>query len=289
MSIQSEITRLTTAKADIKAAIEDKGVTVGSETLDQYPSLIEAIPQGSSKHQWTGHVDHDGLIEAGWTEDEIALIQANVCWDEEYDDYYKVDVCEYYKGSSINNTARIAMLTNHNRTCNSDITIRTCVIVSSVALADHLFNGCSSLTSVDVSGFDTSNVTNMSRMFFMDAALRDIDMTGCDTSKVTDMTFMFYQTYNLRELTGVLDMSSVTNTNQMFIMAESLTTISISNLGVALSLSSCTKLSHDSLTYLINHLKTVTSATTLTLGATNLAKLTDDEKQVAIDKGWTLA
>ena len=39
----------------------------------------------------------------------------------------------------------------------------------------------------------------------------------------------------------------------------------------------------------INGLQTVTSSQALTLGSTNLAKLTDAEKKVATDKGWTLA
>ena len=39
----------------------------------------------------------------------------------------------------------------------------------------------------------------------------------------------------------------------------------------------------------INGLQTVTSTKTLTLGSTNLAKLTDEEKQIATNKGWTLA
>ena len=39
----------------------------------------------------------------------------------------------------------------------------------------------------------------------------------------------------------------------------------------------------------INGLQTVTSTRTLTLGETNLAKLTEAEKQIATDKGWTLA
>lgn len=39
----------------------------------------------------------------------------------------------------------------------------------------------------------------------------------------------------------------------------------------------------------INGLQTVTTKPTLTLGTTNLAKLTDEEKKVATDKGWTLA
>ena len=39
----------------------------------------------------------------------------------------------------------------------------------------------------------------------------------------------------------------------------------------------------------INGLQTVTTTQKLTLGATNLAKLTDGEKKIATDKGWTLA
>lgn len=48
MSIASEISRLQSAKAAIRSAIDDKGVTVPSfYTLDQYADLIEAIPTGS--------------------------------------------------------------------------------------------------------------------------------------------------------------------------------------------------------------------------------------------------
>ena len=49
MSISSEITRLTQAKADIKTAIENKGVTVPTNAkLDDYPELIDDIEQGST-------------------------------------------------------------------------------------------------------------------------------------------------------------------------------------------------------------------------------------------------
>ena len=61
------------------------------------------------------------------------------------------------------------------------------------------------------------------------------------------------------------------------------------NFKVSFSLSDSTELTHDSLMVVINGLQTVTTTQTLTLGSTNLAKLTDDEKKVATDKGWTLA
>ena len=47
MSIATEITRLNNAKASIKSAIENKGVTVPSSTkLDGYASLVSSIPSG---------------------------------------------------------------------------------------------------------------------------------------------------------------------------------------------------------------------------------------------------
>lgn len=53
--------------------------------------------------------------------------------------------------------------------------------------------------------------------------------------------------------------------------------------------SGCAKLTHKSLMSIVNATATILNAQTLTLGTTNLAKLTDAEKAIAIDRGWTLA
>lgn len=62
-------------------------------------------------------------------------------------------------------------------------------------------------------------------------------------------------------------------------------------IGQNLSMSACTKLTHDSLMNIIEHLydySTDTSGTThtLTLGSTNLEKLTDEEIEIIEMKGW---
>lgn len=57
----------------------------------------------------------------------------------------------------------------------------------------------------------------------------------------------------------------------------------------AINLSWSPLLTHDSLMSVINHLATVSTTKTLTIGTTNLAKLTDAEKAIATQKGWTLA
>ena len=56
MSVASEISRLQTAKADLKTAIEGKGVTVPSSTkLDSYADLVESISGGG------GNPDVEGI------------------------------------------------------------------------------------------------------------------------------------------------------------------------------------------------------------------------------------
>jgi surface protein len=60
-----------------------------------------------------------------------------------------------------------------------------------------MFSGCSALTSIDVSGFDTSNVTSMAYMFSGCSGLTSIEVSGFDTSNVTDMHGMFGGCKNL--------------------------------------------------------------------------------------------
>ena len=62
------------------------------------------------------------------------------------------------------------------------------------------------------------------------------------------------------------------------------------NLQTSLNLSACAKLSRETLVKLFNDtLEPVTTTQTITLGSTLLAKLTDEDKKIATDKGWTLA
>ena len=55
MSIANEIQRLQRAKADIKAAIEQKGVTVGDGTIDTYAKKIGQISSSGGGDAPTGY------------------------------------------------------------------------------------------------------------------------------------------------------------------------------------------------------------------------------------------
>ena len=55
----------------------------------------------------------------------------------------------------------------------------------------NMFYSCSGLTSLDLTGFNTSAVTNMASMFSSCSGLTSLDLTGFDTSAVTNMGEMF--------------------------------------------------------------------------------------------------
>ena len=182
---------------------------------------------------------------------------------------------------------------------------------SNVISMSYMFMDCTSLTTIPQ--LNTSNVKDagMHKMFYNCQALTSIPLL--DTSKVTDMGFMFY---NCRALTTIplLDTSKVTNMNSMFSGCTNLTTIPaldvsnvtdmtymfagddynlksilMTNIGADLNISNSAQFERSDLLVILNNLKTVTETKTLTMGATNLAKLTEEDKAIATNKGWTLA
>jgi len=93
-----------------------------------------------------------------------------------------------------------------------------------------MFNGCSSLTSLDVSSFDTSNVTDMGSMFSGCSSLTSLDLSHFDTSNVTTMGSMFSNCSSLTNLDlSNFDTSNVTNMRSMFWECSSLTNLDLSN------------------------------------------------------------
>lgn len=72
---------------------------------------------------------------------------------------------------------------------------------SNVENMSYMFYGCSALTSITFGDdFDTSSVTNMASMFFGCSSLTSLDLSSFDTSNVTDMNNMFYNCSSLTQL-----------------------------------------------------------------------------------------
>ena len=88
---------------------------------------------------------------------------------------------------------------------------------SNVKSMNRLFYCCSNLESLDLSGWDTSNVNDMSWMFFYCRGLKSLDLSGWDTSKVIHMNGMFSYCKSLEslDLSG-WDISNVVNMGNIF-------------------------------------------------------------------------
>lgn len=88
---------------------------------------------------------------------------------------------------------------------------------SNVTSMKGMFEGCSKFFTSDMfTGFDTSNVTDMSYMFYRSAA-STIDVSGFRTPNVTDMSYMFCACSNLTALdVSKWDLSNVTRMNKIF-------------------------------------------------------------------------
>lgn len=100
-------------------------------------------------------------------------------------------------------------------------------------------------------------------------------------------TNMFYADNSLTAIVGI-DFTDATSLRGAFDGCTSLTTLDVMGISVSFGISA-TALEHDALVTVIANLATVTSSQTLTMGDAKLALLSDSEKQVATDKGWTLA
>ena len=62
---------------------------------------------------------------------------------------------------------------------------------SQVTDMNGMFNGCDSLTALDLSSFNTAKVTEMSGIFAYCKSLTALDLSCFNTAKVTDMSWMF--------------------------------------------------------------------------------------------------
>lgn len=108
------------------------------------------------------------------------------------------------------------------------------VSTENVTNMSYMFYKCSSLTSLDLSGWDVSKVTTMAHMFQTCSKLEEIDLTGWDVSKVTDLSSLFKDCTVLSavDLSG-WDVSGVTSLSQMFMQCRSLTALDLSGWDVS--------------------------------------------------------
>ena len=101
---------------------------------------------------------------------------------------------------------------------------------SKVTNMQYMFSVMYNLTTLNLSNFDTSKVEDMENMFYYASSLTSLNLSNFDTSKVTDMSCMFASMRSLTSLNlSSFDTSKVTDMNGMFWGMRNLTTLNLSN------------------------------------------------------------
>lgn len=166
---------------------------------------------------------------------------------------------------------------------------------SNLTSTRNMFYECPSLRFVP--NLNTSNVVDMTNTFYGCGAL--LFVGPMDTSKVENMRDMFNGCKSL-SVRADMDAGLVTDTTRMFAGCESLDWFyGLTDLGKQPELTTtnmfalCDNLTHDSIMYIIYGLYDRNTAgysvVDLPLGEENLARISDVEKAIATNKGWTLS
>jgi surface protein len=103
------------------------------------------------------------------------------------------------------------------------------------------------------------------------------------------MKSMFDECSDLTSIPA-FNVQNVTNMEGIFNNCFAITEIHMYGMKVSFQINDYrSKFTREALVEILNNLATVTSTQTFTMGSTNLAKLTDEDKAIATGKGWTLA
>ena len=169
-----------------------------------------------------------------------------------------------------------------------------------------MFFNCNALTTLILTNFNTSKVTNMDSMFRACKALVTLDLSSFNTSKVTAFLNMFKDCISLTTITGSIDCSNATSglyssaTTSIFANCTSLQSVSLVNIYANCAMTndvkwsidlSKTKLLDSSLVNIINNIpnlstKGVKSNTKIKLMLPTSNTLNAEQIKVATDKGW---
>ncbi len=160
----------------------------------------------------------------------------------------------------------------------ANLTLSAKFVTSSVTDMGFMFTNIT-MTEIDLSNFDTSNVTNMKSMFHGCTRLEVLDVSSFDMTNVTKVLYMFESANKLRSIIGSHTLQEV----------ESGSVTALRGLNVSLKIESSV-LERASILALFKGLADLTGGTsqTITLNANAKARLTSEDIAIATDKNWNV-
>lgn len=160
----------------------------------------------------------------------------------------------------------------------------------------NIFSNCYMLEDVSFINIDEDKAKSWARAFRIDTSVEYFNLKNISFSPKligTSFQYMFYNQQFLENINGEIDFSKVNTTtgaNLMFYACNNLKEVRFTkeSLKYDLQLEQSDSLSLESLQSIIDGLGDVTTTRTLSLNATAYNKLTEEQKQSATDKGWTI-
>lgn len=157
-------------------------------------------------------------------------------------------------------------------------------------------NGCKNLETVKFGSFNTENVKDITNCFTDCEKLKELNISSFNTGKLEKMNGAFNALKNLKtlHLGNNFDLSKLTDGGMLFVECEKLKNITgtITNLGLSWntnqSLHIGSPLTNESAMVLINGLANVTSNRIIQFRKETYETLTEEQKIIATDKGWTI-
>lgn len=150
-----------------------------------------------------------------------------------------------------------------------------------------MFQSCSSLTGLDLTNFETDNVTDMAYMF--EGVSCDIDLSNKRTESVVTMSRMFKDFKGSSINMANCDIINSKDNLNFITNASALTSfIPPKNINSSIAITA-PLLSADIFENVIDNLMSVDVSQTLTIGESNLSKLSDDQISKAVIKNWSIA
>ena len=284
------VSKVTAAHAALKEAIASKGVAVPEGTkLTDMPALVEQIstePVPTNPRAAFAGDNSTSLV----VPKTLVVVDMTAATNISY-------FFSYCKSlASLTLPAGFGQKATNPRCCFYNCTSLTSLTLpegfgQAAMNTDSCFDHCTSLASLTLPAGFGQAATNLYGCFNYCKSLASLTLPAGFGQKATTLSGCFSHCESLASLTLPEGFGqAATNLRGCFSYCTSLTTITGNpNFKATVDISPCIKLTHDSLMVVINGLQTVTTAQTIKLGTTNLAKLTDEEKKVATDKGWTLA
>lgn len=160
----------------------------------------------------------------------------------------------------------------------------------------NIFSNCYMLEDVSFINIDEDKSQSWTRAFRIDTSVGYFNLKNISFSPKligTSFQYMFYNQQFLENITGEIDftkISSATNIALMFYACNNLKEVRFTkeSLKYNLQMAQSGSLSLESLQSIIDGLGNVTTTSTLSLNSTAYNKLTEEQKQSATDKGWTI-